>query len=803
MRHIIFAVIAVMAVAATSFVSRPDGEMNDVNKEKYSLAKVYVNSAEDIRRLTELDITVDHYTGHIGEGIELTLNSAEMQRLKTSGFGYSVLIEDLDQYYATREMPSGEEMSAAKRIAEKDNVDGFSYGSMGGYFTYSEVVQKLDSLRLRFPNLITAKTNLGNSVEERPIWAVKISDNPEQNESTTEAPVYFDALHHAREPQAMASLMYFMYWILENYGTNQEATYLIDNREIFIVPVANPDGYVYNQTTNPNGGGSWRKNRKNNGSGCFGIDLNRNYPYGWGLNSGSSNDPCSETYRGTAAGSEPETQAIMNYIQQVRPKIAFSYHSVAGRYLNPYGYNDSAVKYEIYSEYSSDFASTNNYTYGTVNEMLSYYSSGTTRDYLHSIGGYCWTPEVGGVSFWPSQSLIIPVASENLYATKYLCWVAGAFADLQDYDVAGRGYVTVNDTLFLRVKIKNKGLSQTARNVSVQLTTDYPNSVPITTVVNYDSIQARQSKTNTELLSYRILGNALQMDEMRFFITVRQEGVITSYDTIFINTGRQVTLISDDAENGTSRWVKSGTGILWDTTFIDPLQGEKCFADSRYGNARNSSNNFLTLSDTVNLAGVTNPRIEFTAKWAMESTFDYIRLQLTTNFGVSWINLPGRYTRQISSQPSYSDIRHWKREQINLNPYIGQRIRLRFNFVTDAGVPGDGFYFDKFRVVCYDSTLTGVSQSLITVPEEFELEQNYPNPFNPVTALSYSVPFDGKVTMKIYSAAGNEQTTLVNEWQKQGSYSINWNAEGFASGTYFCRLTHGSNSKTIRMILVR
>ena len=73
-----------------------------------------------------------------------------------------------------------------------------------------------------------------------------------------------------------------MWYLLENYATNADIKATVDNTELFFVPCVNPDGYVYNQTTNPNGGGMWRKNRRNNGT-SFGVDINRNYGYNWGL----------------------------------------------------------------------------------------------------------------------------------------------------------------------------------------------------------------------------------------------------------------------------------------------------------------------------------------------------------------------------------------------------------------------------------------------------------------------------------------------------------------------------------------
>lgn len=771
--------------------------------ESYSLVKININSNEDIMRLQMNDITVEHYRGNIRTGIELVINQEEISRLSKCGLSYEIKIKDLDSHYLRRKRSSQTELKKSFNILNENNISSFSYGSMGGYYTYDEIVQKLDSMRLIYPNLISVKQNLGLSNEGRAIWAVKISDNPGINESATEAAVYFDALHHAREPQSMACLMYYMYWLLDNYGTDPEATYLVNNREIYFVPVANPDGYEYNHTTNPNGGGMWRKNRSNNGS-CYGVDLNRNYNYGWGVNSGSSNDPCSETYRGLSAGSEPETQAIKSFVQSVLPKISFSMHSYAGRYLNPYSYNDTAVRYDIYSEFSSDFAAKNNYYYGTVIEMLSYYSSGTTRDYLHSQGTYCWTPEVGGSDFWPLQSEIIPVANENLYGMKYLSWVGGAYADFVNYKVTGSGFVNANDTLNLQITLKNRGLSMTSKNVTAEVTSLYANAVALNSSVSFDSIQARQLKNNSgNFFKFRLSSSAAYMDEMKFSVSVRQEGIETSRDTIRINVGKPVVLFSDNAENGISKWVRAGTGLLWDTTFTDPFDGNKNFADSRFGNSRNSSNNTFTLSDTISLINTVNPRIEFSAKWAEETNFDYTRIQVSTNFGSTWVSLPGRYTVLISGTPSFTSIKHWVSEQINLNAYTGQKIRIRFNLVTDNGVPGDGFYFDNFRVVNYKDEGTSVNQISAIVPSEYMLFQNYPNPFNPVTRLKFGIPASGMVLLKIYDLLGKEITTIVNEKLSPGIYSAEFDGSKLSSGTYIYRLESGSFTGVGKMILLR
>ena len=98
----------------------------------------------------------------------------------------------------------------------------------------------------------------------------------------------------------------------------------------------NPDGHQYSVTTNR----LWRKNRRNNGDGTFGVDLNRNYGHNWG-GPGSSGDTFSDIYRGPSAFSEPETQAARNFMQQVNPSAVISYHNFSQLVLYPWGNTNS------------------------------------------------------------------------------------------------------------------------------------------------------------------------------------------------------------------------------------------------------------------------------------------------------------------------------------------------------------------------------------------------------------------------------------------------------------------------------
>ena len=129
---------------------------------------------------------------------------------------------------------------------------------MGGYYTFQEIEDHLDELSNDYPYIFTEKISIGTSLEGRNIWAIKVSDNPNIEEDEPE--VLYTGLHHAREPMSYMNLFYYMNYLCENYDSDVEIRNIIDNRELYFVPVVNPDGLVYNESIAPNGGGLQRKN---------------------------------------------------------------------------------------------------------------------------------------------------------------------------------------------------------------------------------------------------------------------------------------------------------------------------------------------------------------------------------------------------------------------------------------------------------------------------------------------------------------------------------------------------------------
>ena len=101
--------------------------------------------------------------------------------------------------------------------------------------------------------------NIGTTGEGRPIYAIRISDNPNTDEP--EPAILFTAMHHAREPMSPHILVYTMQELAAHYGTDSVITNLVNEREIWFIPMVNPDGYAFNEATSPSGGGLWRKRR--------------------------------------------------------------------------------------------------------------------------------------------------------------------------------------------------------------------------------------------------------------------------------------------------------------------------------------------------------------------------------------------------------------------------------------------------------------------------------------------------------------------------------------------------------------
>lgn len=179
-----------------------------------------------------------------------------------------------------------------------------------------------------------------------------------------------------------------MWYLLENYDSDPEIKEIVDNTELYFVPVVNPDGYLYNQLTNPNGGGLWRKNRFN----THGVDINRNYDHYqdgiaataiWGGPGATTTDTNSDIYAGASAFSEVESQAMKWFINQHDFTISMDNHCFSELLLLPYGFesNNPTPEGDIYKVISDEMVSQNGYNNIPASDL--YVASGVSIDYIY------------------------------------------------------------------------------------------------------------------------------------------------------------------------------------------------------------------------------------------------------------------------------------------------------------------------------------------------------------------------------------------------------------------------------------
>ena len=289
----------------------------------------------------------------------------------------------------------------------------------------------LNDLVAAHPGLARLST-IGTSHEGRPIKALKISDNVAIDEPD-EGDVLFVAAHHSREWISVEMALYLAEQILTQYPTNAQLRADVDNLEIWIVPVVNPDGFAY--TWSPSGYRYWRKNRRNNGDGTFGVDLNRNWGHQWGLSSGSSGSTSSDTYRGPAAFSEPEISALRTFVNGLdNLKTMLTYHSFSELFLRPWGYTTldapgAETLRQLTLRSINAIQAVHGHAYG---QTIGYTASGEATDWFwgeHRVSAF--TPELrpasGGLSgFSPPPTEIVPSNQENLPAAFALIHDAGA-----------------------------------------------------------------------------------------------------------------------------------------------------------------------------------------------------------------------------------------------------------------------------------------------------------------------------------------------------------------------------------------
>jgi hypothetical protein len=683
----------------------------------------------------------------------------------------------------------------SRAVAELD-------ADLGMYHTMAEMESLITAWETTdFPAICDVFT-IGTSLEARPIYAIKISDNVVVDE-TGETEVLYMSNIHAREIMTVEMTLLFAEHLLVNYGTDPTITNHIDTKEIFFVPMINPDGHVYvEQNHTGSSTGWWRKNRRINPDMSIGVDLNRNFGYAWGYDDiGSDSTMSSPVYRGPAAFSEPESQVIRDFCNGREFTMWLSYHSYGELLLYPWAYiAENTPDHNVFFELGERLTATNGYFAGNLAMGAIYPVNGDTDDWGYGEQVtkdkiFAFTPELntyGQGAFGPPDTLIAPTFELNLDMNML---VLEYCAD--PYSVVGP-----------------------YRPAMYAISHPY---YPIHTL----SWSGNDPVDPNQVLHYQV------------------------------ERCTNPSFVVDEAEALSSNWTFDGF-----TLGPDAYTGSAGYYS---GMGDHLSQTMTTVRPY--LVDAQSDTFSFWTSFAIELDWDYAYVEVSDDFGGSWTTIQGNITTTTNPYGNNrghgitGTVPGWVEAVFPLTAYLGQEILLRVSYITDASVMEHGIDVDvldpvptcqsvdliasshtdstlqvipglvgtyRYRVLAFDAesdesgwsnsetiVITTVSDAASPLSYSSRLGQNHPNPFNPVTTIPYTVGGAAtggaaqRVTLSIYDVAGRLVAALVDEDKSPGVYESRWNGVGVdgvpvASGVYFYRLTVGSaEAFTHKLVLLK
>jgi hypothetical protein len=733
--------------------------------------------------------------------LEAWLSEYEMNLLNQSGVPYEVLVDDWMEYYnAQPKMTDMEVAAQMQEVYQKDNISHSIFGSMGGYMTYNEVVSKLDSMRMWYPQFISAKFSVGNTYEGRTMWCVRVTNGP--NAPTGRPEVMLHALIHAREPESMETQFYYMFWLFENYNTNPLARYILNNREIYWIPVLNADGYVYNQTTNPNGGGNWRCNRHITSGNCGPVDINRNYgTYAFwnSSNNGSSTDPCSGgagTYRGTLPFSEIETQNMRNFVNSRQFRTAFSAHTYGNYLIKPWCWQDPIGTPDdaIFNTFLADMRAYNGYTVGFPSQTVGYKVRGGTDDWYYNDSGhtkiFSITPETG-TSFWPSQSQIIPLAQGMLHANQYITLVAGPYVNYVS-SYFNQSTYTPGSAGNFKVLFRNKGV-MIANNTKIILT---PGNGNVTIPTQQYTYNMGIFQLDSATFNFTLAAGAPNNCYVPCTMTIKLDTATIYTQGVYIPVGTpSPTVVLNDAANSFANWTAGGTAATWNISTAQSHSAPTSFTESPSGNYSANTDVNMTLTTALNVAANPVVTLSFWHRYTTELDYDFCNVEVSNDGGTNW--------QRVASY--HGTLSTWTQQTFDISPYANgsANMKVRFRLTSDGSLQYDGWYVDDVVITKYCVGTPLAVGNNNTIPERFSLEQNYPNPFNPVTQINYALATESIVKLTVFDLLGKQVASIVNTKQPAGRYQVEFDGSNLASGMYIYKIEAGSFTDVKKMMLVK
>ena len=704
------------------------------------------------------------------------------------------------------------------------------------YPTNDQIGTILATVAADYPDIARTFT-WGSSVEGRTLHGIVISDNVTVSEAEPE--VRLSSTMHGDETPPMVNLMNLVHYLTEHHGEvgYEDVTDLVENYEITILPLYNPDGMAAGQRYNDNN-----------------VDLNRNFAL-----------PA-----GTHSVTEVENVQFMTFSNAHHFVISTNGHTGALLTNYPWDYTytrapDDAALQQLSLEYSTYNLPMYNGSFpqGITNGADWYVATGTLQDWSYDQTDCIdITCEVSNIK-WPSASTLSGIWDDNRESLMHFCkaarygingvvTAAGTGQPLDAKitivgnaqpvytDPAHGDYYKLLDTGTYDVTVEAVGyVTQTLTEVATVWGTPTVLDVvmqPQATGVVSGTVADNRGAGLDAMVEIRTwpageLVDAVGTDASGAFTADLFYGdyTLTASATDHFTESRQVTVgatpvavefvlggmiisypIDEDFESGPG--VFSGDWI----TFTPGHDSDTCLADSEDTYPDNATL-IATTTAGVDLTDVMDPQVSFYAKWNLENSWDAVFFELSTDRGSNWTALAvpgatgaasGQGGQQPAGTPCFDDSQaNWTSCVVDLTSYIGQTdVRFRFRLVSDTSMHYDGFDLDDFAVrVTTEDMITAVGDD---VPVVVAGVRAFPNPFNPATSIRFTNPRAGRVKVAVYDVQGRLLRLLQDGDLPAGRHEVRW--DGYTgdgarvgSGVYFARMTAGAETAGAKLVLVK
>ncbi len=761
------------------------------------------------------------------------VTEAEAEALTRAGYTFE-RVQDVEKIARQQAESLWAENYDMKGDELQKSITSFDY-----WPTHAQIGSFLANLADTNPD-ICRTFSWGQSVQGRELFGIVVSNNPNSTEAEPE--VRLSSTMHGDEVPGMVMLLNFAEYLVTNYGQLgfEDVTNLVDNYEIHIMPLFNPDGNAAGNRSNANG-----------------VDLNRNF----------------EEPAGTHSIREIETINFMNHANNHHFVVSQNGHSGALVANYPWDYTytlapDDAALQLLSLEYSTYNLPMYNgaFDQGITNGAAWYIVFGSLQDWSYDqtdcidvtmeLSNTKWPPASALPGLWNDnrESLMhytkaarygvngVVTGSDTGLPLDATVTVTGISKNTHTDPEHGDYYKLLHTGTFDITYSAEGYISQTIVGISTTWGTPTVQDVVLDPVAHGDvsgvvtdlggtGLDASVNIFTRPVGDYvttvqAVAGNGGAYTAHLVYGDYRLEVVSSGYATqnadvtisgtpvtqdFSMGAAEEVVLFFDDFETGISQW----TGDWGLTSPAEGYNSDNSLNDSPGGNYENYANTTMAMGEGVDLSGGISGEVTFYAKWEIENNWDACFFEMSTDGGSNWTALATNFTQAASGQggqtpggaPVFDDNHpNWSLNTVDLASYLTETdVRFRFRLSSDSSITRSGFFLDDFQVqVVREQHSSPVPGALVLAAGV----KAWPNPFNPQTTIQFTNPRIGMVTVGIYDIQGHLVRTLVQENRAAGDHSAVWdgltNYGGQASsGVYFARMIAGEEHATTKLMLVK